>query len=118
MPLRRLHQAPVKQDRTECARRLQADLTLGKRPPAPTAFVVHAFTDGAVVRPACEAHERGEIATEPPVGAAQERLRACSHGIARFDRDGLVCATGVQHAVLDPPDSARLRRLLSLGDRR
>ncbi len=64
---------------------------LGGRPRAVT-FVVHAFMDPDVVRPAWEALERGETATDPNVRAAQERLRACSYAMAHPDQDRLVPA--------------------------
>jgi hypothetical protein len=77
-------------------------------------FVVHAFMDAAVVRPAWEAIERGEVAAEPEVRAAQERLRACSYAMAHPDEDRLVPAC-VQHSVLDPQENLRLARLLPLA---
>ena len=77
-------------------------------------FVVHAFMDAAVVRPAWEALERGETATDPAVRAAQERLQACSYAMAHPDQDRLVPAC-VQHSVLDPQENARLKRLLPLA---
>ena len=80
------------------------------RPRALT-FVVHAFMDAAVVRPAWDALERGETAQEPEVRAAQERLQACSYAMAHPDEDRLVPAC-VQHSVLDPQENLRLRELL------
>jgi hypothetical protein len=77
-------------------------------------FVVHAFMDADVVRPAWEALERGETASEPAVRAAQERLQACSYAMAHPDEDRLVPAC-VQHAVLDPQENARLKALLPLA---
>ncbi|MGI9185138.1 MAG: radical SAM domain-containing protein [Solirubrobacteraceae bacterium] len=86
---------------------------LGGRPHAVT-FVVHAFMDADVVRPAWEALQRGETAADPKVRAAQERLRACSYAMAHPDEDRLVPAC-VQHSVLDPEENARLARLLPLS---
>jgi hypothetical protein len=92
------------------ARRAGPLRLLAGRPRALT-FVVHAFMDAEVVRPAWEALERGETATDPDVRAAQERLQACSYAMAHPDEDRLVPAC-VQHAVLDPQENARLTRLL------
>jgi hypothetical protein len=80
------------------------------RPRALT-FVVHAFMDAEVVRPAWEALERGETATDAAVRAAQERLQACAYAMAHPEDDRLVPAC-VQHAILDPQENALLRRLL------
>lgn len=77
-------------------------------------FVVHAFMDAAIVRPAWEAMERGEIADEPEVRAAQERLQACSYAMAHPDTGRLVPAC-VQHSVLDPVENLALRELLPIG---
>ncbi len=86
---------------------------LAGRPSAVT-FVVHAFMDADVVRPAWEALQRGETAADPGVRAAQERLRACSYAMAHPDEGRLVPAC-VQHSVLDPEANARLARLLPLS---
>ncbi|MGD9736692.1 MAG: radical SAM protein [Solirubrobacterales bacterium] len=74
-------------------------------------FVVHAFIDAEIVRPAWEGLERGKIAEAPEVRAAQERLRACSYGMAHPDQDRIVPAC-VQHALLDPRENAELIELL------
>lgn len=79
-------------------------------------FVVHAFMDAEVVRPAWEATQRGERAADPAVRAAQERLAACSYAMAHPDTDELVPAC-VQHAVLDPSEVIALRRALPLARR-
>jgi hypothetical protein len=76
-------------------------------------FVVHAFMDADVVHPAWEALQRGEVASDPAVRAAQERLQSCSYAMAHPDEDRLVPAC-VQHAVLDPQENAQLARLLLL----
>jgi hypothetical protein len=94
-------------------RRAGARRLLTGRPRALT-FVVHAFMDADVVRPAWEALRRGEAADDPEVRAAQERLEACSYAMAHPDEDRLVPAC-VQHAVLDPAENARLARLLPLS---
>jgi hypothetical protein len=86
--------------------------------PRGMSFVVHAFIDAELVRPAWEALQRGETAADPTVRAAQERLQSCSYSMAHPDEDRLVPAC-VQHAVLDPEENARLERLLPLpGARR
>ncbi|MBA2638125.1 MAG: radical SAM domain-containing protein [Solirubrobacterales bacterium] len=77
----------------------------------PFTFVVHAFMDTAVVRPAWEALERGEIADDPDVRAAQERLQACSYAMAHPE-DGRTVPACVQHSVLDPAENLRLLGLL------
>jgi hypothetical protein len=74
-------------------------------------FVVHAFMDADVVRPAWEGLQRGEVASDPAVRAAQERLETCSYAMAHPADDRLVPAC-VQHAVLDPRENAQLERLL------
>jgi hypothetical protein len=94
------------------ARRVGWRRLLRSRPRALT-FVVHAFMNASVVRPAWEALERGETAQDPEVRAAQERLRACSYAMAHPDEDRLVPAC-VQHAVLDPQENLALRELLPL----
>ena len=97
---------------TRFARRAGPRRLLTGRPRGMT-FVVHAFMDADVVRPAWEALERGEPASDPAVRAAQERLQTCSYAMAHPDQDRLVPAC-VQHAVLDPHENARLKRLLPL----
>jgi hypothetical protein len=97
---------------TRFARRAGLLRLLSGRPRGMT-FVVHAFMDANIVRPAWEALERGETSSEPAVRAAQERLQACSYAMAHPDEDRLVPAC-VQHSVLDPQENARLKRLLPL----
>ncbi|MGI8780921.1 MAG: radical SAM domain-containing protein, partial [Solirubrobacteraceae bacterium] len=93
-------------------RRTGARRLLTGRPRALT-FVVHAFMDAEVVKPAWEALQRGETAGDPRVRAAQERLQACSYAMAHPDEDRLVPAC-VQHSVLDPQENLVLRRALPL----
>ncbi len=83
----------------------------------PVTFVVHAFMDAAVVRPAWEAMQRGEAAQDPVVRAAQERLGACSYAMAHPDEGQLVPAC-VQHSILDPQENLRLKTLLPLPNAR
>jgi hypothetical protein len=83
--------------------------------PRAVSFVVHAFMDANVVRPAWEAIERGEVATDPDVRAAQERLSSCSYAMAHPDEDRLVPAC-VQHAIVDPRENAKLVKLLPLRE--
>lgn len=92
------------------ARRAGARRLLTGRPRAFT-FVVHAFMDAAVVRPAWEALERGEAADDPEVRAAQERLQACSYAMAHPEQGRTVPAC-VQHAVLDPMENLQLLQML------
>jgi len=93
-------------------RRSGARRLLTGRPRALT-FVVHAFMDAEVVKPAWEGLQRGETAGDPRVRAAQERLQACSYAMAHPDEDRLVPAC-VQHSVLDPQENLVLRRVLPL----
>ncbi|MGI8412539.1 MAG: radical SAM domain-containing protein [Solirubrobacteraceae bacterium] len=90
-------------------------LALLRGHPRGLTFVVHAFMDAEVVRPAWEALQRDETAADPAVRAAQERLRACSYAMAHPDQDRLVPAC-VQHAVLDPQENTRLAALLPLPE--
>lgn len=94
------------------ARRAGLRRLLFGRPRALT-FVVHAFMDAAVVRPAWEALQTGETVTDPEIRAAQERLQACSYAMAHPETGTLIPAC-VQHSVLDPQENLRLRELLPL----
>ena len=94
------------------ARRVGWRRLLSGRPRGFT-FVVHAFMDADVVEPAWAALERGEIAGDPAVRAAQQRLQACSYSMAHPDKDRLVPAC-VQHCVLDNSENAALLELLPL----
>ncbi len=76
-------------------------------------FVVHAFMDADVVAPAWDALQRGEVAADPAVRAAQERLQTCSYAMAHPEAGRLVPAC-VQHAVLDPQENVALGRLLPI----
>ncbi len=96
------------------ARRLGIRRLLRGRPRVLT-FVVHAFMDAEVVGPAWEAMQRGEVAGDERVRAAQERLQACSYAMAHPAEDRLVPAC-VQHSVLDPQENAALKRLLPLRE--
>jgi MoaA/NifB/PqqE/SkfB family radical SAM enzyme len=79
-------------------------------------YVMHSFMDARHVRPAWEALERGEVAEDPAVREAQERLQACSYAMAHPDEDRLVPAC-VQHSVLDPQENLRLQHVLPLEGR-
>jgi len=92
------------------ARRVGARRLLAGRPRAFT-FVVHAFMDADVVRPAWEALERGETAGDPEVRAAQERLQACSYAMAHPE-EGRTVPACVQHSVLDPMENLKLLQML------
>ncbi|MBA3422835.1 MAG: radical SAM domain-containing protein [Thermoleophilaceae bacterium] len=84
--------------------------------PSPVTYVVHNFMDARVVRPAWELLQRGELAEEPRVREAQERLQACSYAMAHPDSDALVPACA-QHSVLDPLENDSLQRLLPREER-
>ena len=94
------------------ARRVGVWRLLTGRPRALT-FVVHAFMDASVVRPAWEAMERGEVAVDPEVRAAQERLQACSYAMAHPEQGRTVPAC-VQHSILDPAENLELLELLPM----
>jgi hypothetical protein len=83
------------------------------RPQALT-FVMHNFMDAAVVRPAWDLMQRGEVAADPDVRAAQERLQACSYAMAHPEADTLVPACA-QHSVLDPEENRELVQLLPMA---
>ena len=80
--------------------------------PRALTFVVHAFMDADVVAPAWEALRRGEIASDPAVRAAQERLQTCSYAMAHPGEDEQLVPACVQHSILDPLENGRLERLL------
>ena len=82
----------------------------------PVTYVMHAFMDASVVRPAWELSQRGEVATDPAVRAAQERLSACSYAMAHPSSGELVPACA-QHSVLDPAENEALAALLPLAAR-
>ena len=90
-------------------RRVGAGRLITGRPRAFT-FVVHAFIDAELVRPAWEATDRGEMAEDPEVRGAQERLQACSYAMAHPE-DGRTVPACVQHSVLDPAENLRLLAL-------
>nr|CAA9338720.1 MAG: hypothetical protein AVDCRST_MAG46-1854 [uncultured Nocardioidaceae bacterium] len=81
----------------------------------PFTFVMHTFMDAADVAPAWELLERGLTADEPAVRATQERLQACVYAMAHPALGRLVPAC-VQHSLLDPGETAELRRLLPIVD--
>ena len=87
-----------------------ARAALGSRP-CPVTFVMHSFMDAAVVVPAWEALERGEVSDVPEVRAAQERLSACSYAMAHPE-EGRIVPACAQHAVFDPQANRRLVELL------
>jgi hypothetical protein len=81
------------------------------RRPRPVTFVMHSFMDAALVVPAWEALERGEVSAVPEIRAAQERLSACSYAMAHPE-DGRIVPACAQHAVFDPQANRRLAELL------
>ncbi len=82
--------------------------------PRATTFVVHAFMDAAVVQVAWRAMQDGASSDDPQVRAAQERLRACSYGMAHPE-DGRIVPACVQHSVLDPGENEQLREHLAMA---
>jgi hypothetical protein len=79
-------------------------------------FVVHAFMDAAVARRAWEDLQEGRDCDDPEGHAAQERLRACSYGMAHPD-DGRIVPACVQHGVLDQDENRRLLVTLPMAPR-
>jgi hypothetical protein len=74
-------------------------------------YVMHSFMDARHVKPAWELLQVGEVAEDPKVREAQERLQACSYAMAPSRRRRLVPAC-VQHSVLDPQENLALQQLL------
>lgn len=76
-------------------------------------FVMHQFMDADQVAPAWDLMRRGEVSEDPKLRETQERLAACHYAMAHPE-DGTLVPACVQHAVLDPAENTRLRRLLPL----
>ncbi len=93
------------------ARRLGGPVAIARERPRAVTYVMHAFMDARLVRPAWELNLRGEVSEDPSVREAQERLRACSYAMAHPDTGELVPACA-QHSVLDPVENLRLAELL------
>lgn len=74
-------------------------------------FVVHAFMDASVVKPAWEQLQSGRQADDPFIREAQERLMACVYSMAHPETGEIVPAC-VQHSVLDPDANRHLAVLL------
>lgn len=81
--------------------------------PVAVTFVMHSFMDAAVVKPAWEGMEQGQLSDDPEIRAAQERLQGCMYGMAHPEEGRMVPAC-VQHSVLDPEENSVLSRLLPL----
>ncbi len=92
------------------ARRVGAGGVRWGRPRAMT-FVVHAFMDASVVQAAWRGMQDGVSSDDPAVVAAQERLRACSYGMAHPE-DGRIVPACVQHSVLDQQENRWLAQRL------
>jgi hypothetical protein len=75
---------------------------------------MHNFMDASVVRPAWELMQRGEVAGDPAVREAQERLSACSYAMAHPESGTLVPACA-QHGVLDPDENRALATQLPMA---
>jgi len=69
--------------------------------------------DADLVGPAQQATAAGEVAADPEVRSAQERLAACSYHMAHPETGELVPAC-VQHGLLDPAENRDLSVLLPL----
>ena len=83
----------------------------------PLTFVMHNFMDARDVAPAWELLQRGETSDDPTIRATQERLQACSYGMAHPESDQIVPACA-QHGVLDPEENRQLVTLLASPPRR
>jgi hypothetical protein len=90
------------------------EVFFGGRPPRALTFVMHNFMDASVVQPAWELMQRGEVADDPSVREAQERLSACSYAMAHPESGTLVPACA-QHGVLDPEENRALATLLPMA---
>jgi hypothetical protein len=71
-------------------------------------YTMHAFMNAADVAAALQA---GPHSTDPRIAATRERLDACSYAMAHPETGELVPSC-VQHSVLDPAETAVLRKLL------
>ena len=78
-----------------------------------TTFVVHAFMDADVVKPAWDLLEQNTWSDDPEIHAVQERLSSCVYAMAHPELGRTVPAC-VQHGVLDPQENVDLRRELPL----
>jgi len=97
------------------ARRVGVSGVRSGRPRGMT-FVVHAFMDASIVQAAWQGMQEQVSSDDPAVCAAQERLRACSYGMAHPE-DGRIVPACVQHSVLDQEENRRLAHLLPLAPR-
>lgn len=77
----------------------------------PLTFVMHNFMDARDVAPAWDLLQRNEMSPDPAIRATQERLQACSYGMAHPDSDQIVPACA-QHSVFDPDENRQLVTLL------
>ena len=91
--------------------RLGGPLTIAREKPKAVTYVMHAFMDAKLVRPAWELMQRGERSEDPRILETQERLEACSYAMAHPESGTLVPACA-QHSVLDPQENLRLQELL------
>jgi len=83
----------------------------------PMTFVMHRFMHAADVKPAWDLLEHGAMSPDPRIRETQERLQACSYGMAHPETGRIVPAC-VQHAILDPVENLRLSLELPLAGRR
>uniref|UniRef100_A0A7S0BLU1 Uncharacterized protein n=1 Tax=Rhodosorus marinus TaxID=101924 RepID=A0A7S0BLU1_9RHOD len=77
-------------------------------------IVMHRFMDAENVKAAWDLMELGIDATDPKIRETQERLQACSYGMAQTDQ-GRVIPACVQHSVYDPLQNKKLREELPLN---
>jgi hypothetical protein len=76
-------------------------------------FVMHRFMHAEDVTPAWELLERGQMSDDATIRETQERLLACSYGMAHPETGRIVPAC-VQHSVLDPGENRDLRQVLPI----
>jgi MoaA/NifB/PqqE/SkfB family radical SAM enzyme len=81
--------------------------------PRPLTVVMHMFMDAELADRAWQVIDEVDTDAEPEVAEAVDRLRSCAYSMAHPELGRMVPAC-VQHAVLDPPVNAELRRTLPL----
>ncbi len=88
--------------------RMGGPLHVVRHRPRSQTYVMHAFMDARLVRPAWEALEAGQTAhADPEVQATIERLQSCSYAMAHPE-DGRLVPACAQHSVLDIDENRRL----------
>ncbi len=97
-------------------RRAGGPVALLRHRPRFVTFVMHRFMHAEDVTRAWALMERGETSDDPKLIETQQRLSACSYGMAHPETGQIVPAC-VQHSVLDPAQNSRLSQLLPISRR-